>query len=179
MDLRLTPLEPADAFRLRAAEGWLELGDTASANEELDQLSAGVRAHPAVLFMRCLVSLREEKWDRAAELSETLTHLLPEVPEPWVNLAFATRRKTGGSIMEAKKILLKIEPNFPRQYVFPFNLACYCSQLGQFDEAERWLDKAMTIDGKTVRQMALQDDDLKPFLQSTNGTLWKNQHPQS
>jgi hypothetical protein len=47
-----TPLPARDQHHLRAAEGWLELGDWRSANEELESVTAALRAHPDVLAMR-------------------------------------------------------------------------------------------------------------------------------
>jgi len=108
-----------------------------------------------------------------AEISEALTKLLPEAPEVWTDFAYAARRKTGGSISEAKEILLEAEPKFPREYIFPYNLACYFSQLHQFEEAEKWFKRAMTIDEKTVKQTAIDDPDLIPLWDSMSGTLWK------
>jgi hypothetical protein len=37
---------------LEAAEGWFELGDLVSANNELDEITPEERAYPAVLIMR-------------------------------------------------------------------------------------------------------------------------------
>ena len=41
-----------DQRHLAAAQGWLGLGDWLEANEELDQIAPGIRAHPAVLSLR-------------------------------------------------------------------------------------------------------------------------------
>ena len=35
----MNPLRPVDLHHLRAAEGWLELGNVAEAREELDNIS--------------------------------------------------------------------------------------------------------------------------------------------
>ena len=47
-----TTFSPSDLHHLRAAEGWLELGDWHSANEELENVTRELRAHPDVLAMR-------------------------------------------------------------------------------------------------------------------------------
>jgi tetratricopeptide (TPR) repeat protein len=173
MSKKLKPLEPPDSLYLDAAEGWLGLGDVVSANESLDEISSEMRAHPAVLIMRCQIYFKAEKWDMLAEVSETLIKLLPEMPESWVNFAYAVRRKTDGSILAAKEILLEAESKFPHEYLFPFNLACYFSQLNQLEEAEKWLKKAIAIDNKTVQKLAIDDPDLLPLWDSMGGTLWK------
>ncbi len=173
MEGNFSQLEPTDAIRLRAAVGWMELGDFVSANDELDEISPKMRVNPCVLFVRCQICIKAEKWDMAAELSDTLTKLLPDNAEIWVNLAYATRRKTGGGIPQAREILLAAEPKFPREYIFPYNLACYCSQMREFPDAERWLKKAMAIKPDKVKQMAIEDEDFKPLWDSMGGTMWK------
>jgi hypothetical protein len=129
MDKKIKSLEPPDSLYLKAAEGRLGLGDLNSANNELEKIDPELRAHPGVLIMRCQIYFKAEKWDTLAEVSETLIKLLPEMPQSWINLAYAVRRKTGGSISQAKEILLEAEQKCPREYLFPFNLACYYSQL--------------------------------------------------
>lgn len=174
-DVRIKDLKVQDLHHLRAAEGWMELGDFVSACNELEEIAAEARANPVVLSMRFSIYAKAEKWNLAAGVAEALTNMLPNKPESWVNLAYATRRKTGGSIPEAKRILLVAQVKFPRDYIFPFNLACYCSQLGELKEAERWLKKAIAIDKKTVQKLAVDDPDLKPLWNSMSGTIWKNE----
>ena len=173
MNSRIKPLEPPDSIHLYAAEGWLGLGDHLAANEEIENISPLLRAHPAVLLIRYEVYAKAEKWNMAAEVAETLTKLLPDAAAVWICFAYSTRRKTGGGIPQAKEILLAAEPKFPRVYQFSFNLACYCSQLHQFEEAEKWLKKAIAIDEKTVQKLAIDDPDLLPLWDSMGGTLWK------
>jgi len=171
---RFKPLLPPNSIHLNAAEGWIELGDIVSANDELEAISAEFRAHPAVLLLRYEIYARAKKWDLAAEVACALTELLPENPDVWIYYAYSTRRKTDGGISSAKDILLKMQPKFPRDYRFSFNLGCYCSQLKHFDEAEKWLKKAIVIDDM-VQKLILSDEDLKPFLDSMSGTLWKKE----
>lgn len=160
-----------DTRRLLAAQGWIELGDAVSAGDELADISPQEWTHPAVLQIRYVIYAKRGQWDTAAEVAEALASLLPDAPGTWINLAFATRRKTGGGVPAAKKILLTAEPKFPGDYVIPFNLACYCSQLHEFEQAERWLKKAAAIDEKAVQEIAADDLDLKPFWESRGGAM--------
>jgi tetratricopeptide (TPR) repeat protein len=163
-----------DARHLQAAEGWLELGDAVSAREELEAITPGERAHPAVLQVRYALYAKRGEWDQATEMAEELASLLPDNAGSWINLAYATRRKTGGGLLAARTILLAAEPIFPEEYVIPFNLACYCSQLHEFEKAEQWLKKASAVDEKRVRKMASDDPDLKPLWDSRGGrTIWE------
>ena len=167
-----------DARRVLAAQGWLELGDAVSAGGELEEITPEKRTHPAVLQIRYAIYVKREQWDTAAGVAEELASALPDEAGTWVNLAYATRRKTGGGIPEAKKILLAAEPIFPGELVIPFNLACYCSQLHEFDQAEKWLKKAAAIDEKMVQKMAADDPDLKPLWESRGGTtIWSEKNP--
>lgn len=152
-----------DARHLQAAEGWLGLGDADSATDELEEITLAEQTHPAVLQVRYAIYAKSERWDMAADIAEKLAPLVPDKAGTWINLAYATRRKTGGGIPGAKKILLAAHARFPTDCVIPFNLACYCTQLQEFDQAEQWLKKAATIDEKTVRKMAADDPDLMPL----------------
>lgn len=51
---------------------------------------------------------------------------------------------------------------FPEGWTIPYNLACYCAQLGRLDECRKWLKKAVTIDEHTVKRAAIDDPDFKP-----------------
>ena len=168
----IKPLDAPDYFHVQAAEGWLGLGDVESATSELREISPAERAHPAVLEVRYQIYAKEKQWDSAVEVADDLVKMLPDKPFTWINLAYATRRKTGGSIPEAKKILIGAEPKFPEHYLFPYNLSCYCSQLGELEQAEQWLKKAARIDNVAVKKMAVEDPDLKPLWDSLGGTLW-------
>ena len=166
----MKPLRIEDARRLLAAQGWLELGDAVSAGDELNEITPEEKTHPAVLQIRYAIYVKRGEWDMATEMAEDLADALPDMAGSWINLAYATRRKTGGGIPEAKKILLAAEPLFPTDYVIPFNLACYCSQLHEFEEAGEWLKKAAAINQKMVREMASDDPDLHPLWQSRGGS---------
>jgi predicted Zn-dependent protease len=172
---KIKPLDMPDTFHLQAAEGWLGLGDVESASAELREISSTEWMHPAVLAVRYQVYAEAKQWDQAVEVADELARVLPEKPFVWINLAYATRRKTGGSIPEAKKILLGVEPKFPRHYLFPYNLACYCSQLGELEQAQQWLKKAAGIDHAAIKKMAADDADLKPLRDSLGGTLWEKE----
>lgn len=171
----IKPLGLQDSFRLQAAEGWLGLGDVESAGSELREVSPAEHKHPAVLSVKYQIHAHAKQWDKAIEVANDLMEMLPDEPLSWINLAYATRRKTGGSIPEAKEILLCAEPKFPRHYLFPYNLACYCSQLGEFDDAEQWLKKASRIDGAAIKKIALEDPDLEPLWNSMGKTLWEEE----
>ena len=166
MEKRIKPLEPPDSIHLKAAEGWLGLGDLISANDELEQITPEFRVHPAVLFVRYEIYSKGKKWDGAVEIAGALVKLLPKQPATWICLAYATRRKTGGGISQAKEILTEAKAKFPNKYLISFNLACYECQLGNLQVAKQRLKEAFDLAGKKdIRLMALDDPDLKPLWQ--------------
>jgi hypothetical protein len=64
---------------------------------------------------------------------------------------------------------------FPSEYLIPYNLACYCAQLGELEESMQWFKKAMVIDTKAVQKIAVDDPDLQPLWDSMSGTLWRRE----
>src|SRR5580765_5358025 len=64
------PLQPSDSFHVRAAQGWLELGNHLEANEELEEITPVQKAHPTVLFVRWDIYAMAKKWDYAAMLAD-------------------------------------------------------------------------------------------------------------
>ena len=102
----MKPLPLPDQRHLNAAEGWLGLGDHLAANEELENITPELRAHPAVLSVRYRVYAKGKNWDGAAEIAGTLVKLIPEEPAAWIWWAYSTRRKTGSGLLEAKNILI-------------------------------------------------------------------------
>jgi hypothetical protein len=64
---------------------------------------------------------------------------------------------------------------FRRNWTIPYNLACYCAQLGELDESQQWFKAAMAIDESGTKRVAIDDPDLKPLWDSMSGTLWKRE----
>lgn len=162
----IQPLEPPDSHHLRAALGWLELGNAAEADAELEKIAPVLQTHPIVLAVRYDACSMVGNWDAAAEVASRQVHLTPGDPGGWISLAYATRRKPGGGIPQAKEILAEAHSKFPGEGLISYNLACYECQLGRLNEAWQWLQKAFASGArKEMKAMALADPDLEP--------LWK------
>ena len=160
----MQPLEPPDSHHLSAAIGWLGLGNVAEAVAEFEKIAPQFLSHPDVLAVQFDIHAAAGKWDAAAEIAGTLTQLEPKQPGAWISLAYATRRKTGGGIPQARAILIQAQRIFPKEAIIAYNLACYDCQLGDLDAAKTWLDKACTLgDVHKIKLMSLQDPDLKPL----------------
>jgi len=151
-----------DQRHLDAAEGWLGLGNFLAANEELEQISPGLRAHPQVLELRYQIYSQVGKWDLAAEVAKEMSEMLPDNPWGHFHLAYALHelKKT----QEAYDCLIPVIERFPNEWLMLFNLACYSCQLGKMKEAMQCLEKAGDLASKKdIRLMALDDADLEPL----------------
>ena len=142
---------------LRAAQGFLELGDPDSAWEELELIPAEERAHPLVLRMRVYIYREKARRMEMAEISRHLTEIEPHDSEHWTNRSFAERRHLG--IPEAEKTLRIALEKFPQDALILYNLSCYVAKGGQMEEAKELLGKAIRID-PTFKELAMNDEDL-------------------
>ena len=169
----MKPLESPDIHHLRAALGWLELGNWREANEELENITPEMRTHSDVLTVRWQICARAKKWEECVDVAEAVVKLDPSRAEGWIHRSYALHEL--GHTQEAFDKLLPVAEEFPKSWTIPYNLACYCSQLRQLEEAKRWFRKAMAVDEDTVKRAANDDPDLKPLWDSMNGTPWKRE----
>jgi len=156
------PLLPPEAFHLQAAAGWLALGNAQEARVELEQLSAAHREHPDVLESWWKVFSEEKNWPAAFECGAKVSVIAPNRPTGWIAQAFALHELK--RTREAYDLLHSVVGRFREHFVIPYNLACYQCQLGNNEEALKWLQHAIeAADAKTIREMALNDTDLSPL----------------
>jgi hypothetical protein len=57
----LKPLEPPDTHYLRAAQGWIELGNPLEAGKELEHITPAQSVHPEVLKVRAKIHFAARK----------------------------------------------------------------------------------------------------------------------
>ncbi len=166
----MKPLEPPDRYHLLAASGWLDLGDTREATEELERIAPRLRAHPDVLELRWQIYAEARNWDACVDIATAIVEQAPDRASGWLHRGYALRRATRGTLQAAWDALLPAAEKFPDVHLIPFNLACYACQMRRLPEARDWLKRAFDIAGKAgarkrVRRRALDDPDLEP--------LWK------
>ena len=151
-------------MHLEAAVGWIQLGDYDSANDELEKIRAEWRVHPDVLDLRWLIYSNDEQWDACLDIASAIVKMVPDRAQGWLDKAFSLRRANDGGVEKAKTVLLEAAKLFPDDSMIQYNLACYCSQLGQLDAAKEHLGKSYELgDAQQIKLMALDDDDLKPL----------------
>jgi predicted Zn-dependent protease len=150
------------AHRINAADGWLDLGDWRSANEELENVPAPLRAHPVVLEMRFRVYSMAKSLELALEVAEALVKLQPNDPQPLIHRSYVLHdmKRT----QEAYDLLLPALKRFKDECIIAYNLACYACQLGDLARAKELLALACDRgDAKEIKLMALDDVDLAPL----------------
>ena len=151
-------------MHLKAAVGWIQLGDYDSANDELEKIRAEWRAHPDVLELRWLIYSHHEQWDACLDIASAVVKMAPDRVSGWVHKAYSLRRANGCGVEKAKPVLLEAAKLFPDGDMIQYNLACYCAQLGQLDAAQEHLGKSYELgDAQQIKLMALDDEDLKPL----------------
>jgi predicted Zn-dependent protease len=143
------------------------------ADQELDEITAPLRGHPDVLELRWQICAKVKKWEACVDLARAITELVPSSPDGWIHLAYALRRAKDGGLRTAWEALRPVADKFPKVWTIPYNLACYCAQLGRLEECEQWLKKAVAIDEGTVKRLAIEDPDLKPLWEKMGGTMWR------
>ena len=153
---------PADKFHVDAASGWIGLGNLQSARDELKQISPEIQNHPAVLMVQSELLFAAEDWESLLPLTEKLLGQFPKLDFLWINRSYALHElKRTQAAFDALRPAAK---KFPKRWLIRYNLACYCSQLGELEEAMNWLQKAIALAGKKeIKAMALDDSDLKPL----------------
>ena len=154
-----------DVHHLRAAVGWLELGDATETLVELEKISAPRRLHPSALETRWLALAQLQRWEPATVTARELVAVAPERCVGWLHQSYALRRAPGGGLRAAFDALRPIVEKFPDEPTIPYNLACYACQM-QHEPAETmaWLKQAMTIgEREEILRMALNDPDLEPL----------------
>jgi tetratricopeptide (TPR) repeat protein len=162
------PLTPPD-YHLLAAQGWLELGNYVEANEELEKISPEMGTHPDVLEIRWCIFEHAKKWDACVDIGLAIMKADPHRAFGWIHRSFALHELKRTE--EAYNNLAPVAEKFPAIWKIPYNLACYCAQLGRFDEAQEWFKKALLIDDKAVQRAGIDDPDLKPLWDSMSTTI--------
>ena len=143
---------------VRIAEGYSELGMLEDALGELGRLDAEQQERLEVLRMRVDIHLRKRDWENALRLSLRFCAVNPNQPFGYVHAAFCLHEL--GRTSEAKQTLLDGPASLLDEPVYYYNLACYDTVLGNFEQAKVYLRASFRLD-KSFKTMAKTDPDLK------------------
>lgn len=145
------------ANRLQFANGYLELGMLKQAAAELDAIKPEDRASPEVMSMRAKYYLESREWELMAAAASLAAEKAPDVAYNWINWAYALREL--GSIELARDVASKALFLHPKEPVLFFNMACYCSLLGELVLADSHLRRAVILESSFAED-AMTDPDL-------------------
>lgn len=160
--MKIKEIEAPDAHHLKAAEGWLELGDHSQAVEELKKISLQCRFHPLVLLTHWEIHAMAEQWGFAHVIAHSIVVMFPDEPVGWINASYALHQMK--RTREAWATLAPAAEVFPDNTVIAYNLACYACQMGDMVKSLQWLEKAVSLgDGESIKNAAKEDPDLKPL----------------
>tara|TARA_B110000467_G_scaffold120535_1_gene111883 strand:+ start:2415 stop:2921 length:507 start_codon:yes stop_codon:yes gene_type:complete len=143
--------------RLQYANGYLDLGMVKDAKAELDLIDEKDRSNAEVLSIRVRLYSESHNWKKVVAVSKQLVEMDPEAAFGWVNWAYALRELE--RIAEAKDVATRGLISNPKEAVLWFNLACYCSLLGEVEESSNHLDQSIALE-KSFEKEAVDDPDL-------------------
>jgi tetratricopeptide (TPR) repeat protein len=156
----MTALPIEDTHHLKAAKGWVELGNHLEAFDELEKIAPLNRAHPDVLGVRWQIYTLAKKHDAALTIAETLVKMTPREYEAHIWRAHSLHEL--GQTKEAIDFLTAAAGCFPGRGIIGFHLACYYAALGELGEARDWLKLAFeTPEANALKLKALDDPRLK------------------
>ena len=159
----MEPLEFPDQHYVRAADGWMDLGDATEAARELTRVSRAGQRQPDTLEVQWRVYAQREEWQGALRVAMAVVSVAPERASGWIHRSYSLHELK--RTPEAMETLLPAAERFPTDPIIPYNLACYACQLGNVPQAKVWLRKAADLRGRdAIRKLARDDTDLAPLL---------------
>jgi predicted Zn-dependent protease len=140
-----------------AASGWLELGNPAEAQAELDHLTFGVLSRPEVQLLRWKVLAALQNWHRALCVSRELVAAEPERATPWICLAFSLVHTHGAE--EASRCLTESSGLHPENCrSVPRFLARQTGRLAASPDPNRWLHKWEAMEAQLAEAKLRRED---------------------
>ena len=164
MNVELTGLAIAGELlefrRLRAAEGYFELGMYEEADAELEQINVRSRNLTWLLALKLRSYAAEANWTLMGTVAEKLTDNDPADVQWPIWWAYAAAKDQ--SVQDAQNILCRAltqHPNDPRLH---YAMGCCESRLHHFSTARRHLARAIQLDSR-FKLVALNDEELQPL----------------
>ncbi len=145
---------------LQPVVGYVELGMYKEAQLELDNLPTEVQSNPLVQLARMDLFIETDQWKEGISLGASLCNSWPDEAEFWIKTAYCLHELKRTT--EAKAVLTAAPPAHRKLAIYSYNMACYESQLGHFDEAAQFLKESFKKD-RRYREGSLNDPDLKPL----------------
>jgi thioredoxin-like negative regulator of GroEL len=155
-------LSRKDLRHLKAAEGWLELGNWREADREVNCIKQDRWTHPDVLFLGARLFKARKKWESCARLAAQIAERRPKCADHWLLFAEALHHRKKNH--EAFCVLLHATTKVDDVEI-RYQLARYASLLRRPAEGLLWFSSAFAASKRNpkLRLRALEDDALKPL----------------
>lgn len=150
-------MSPESRRALQAAHGYHDLDMVEDAWKSLRTLSTAERENPAALEIEAILWLKEKNWTKAMEISQRLCASDPMACAGYIHQAYCLHEM--GQTAEARQTLLDGPAALRDVAIFHYNMGCYQAQLGDLDDARRFLRKAFEMD-PALSNLAKRDPDL-------------------
>ena len=144
--------------KVRAAEGYAELGMLQDALAQLDELEPEHQGRLEILRMRVEIVLRNRDWQEGLQLCLRICSVHPDEPSGYIHAAVCLHEL--GKTLEAKQTLLEGPAGLLDEPVYYYNLACYETVLGNLPQAKVYLRASFRLN-KSFRELAKCDPDLQ------------------
>jgi tetratricopeptide (TPR) repeat protein len=143
---------------IRAAEGWIELGNYDEAAEELHNCPPAIKSSMPWVKLWVRVHVATKHWREVEMMCETLAKHAPEDPFTVFNRAEAFHRQHRSR--EAFEVFSHAPASFKKIPTYFYDYARYLCALEEFTLALSCLGKAFDLDAG-LRMRALDDPDLE------------------
>lgn len=144
--------------KLRAAQGYSELGMWSDAVEELDTVPVEFQERADVLQVRLYVLMQARAWEKAMVAAQRLCKADPKSTLGFIHAAFCMHEL--GKTREALDFLTSGPEALLQDATYHYNLACYHAVLGDTQQAANSLMVCFKMDPH-FRDYAKSDPDLR------------------
>jgi Flp pilus assembly protein TadD len=152
-------VKPETRRHVNYALGYVALGLSREAANELEAIAPEDRFLPEVLAAQVELHLETKEWESLVSVGCELARKEPRNERGWIGWAFALRELN--RIEEAKAVLLDAEHwHGKTSAVLHYNLACYHCLLGEIADARMRLETAFRMHA-AFKSEALHDRDLE------------------
>lgn len=148
--------------RLQYAKGYIGLGLIKEASDELRAIAGDDRMSVEVLRVRVDLYMEAKQWEMVVKLAGQVAEAASADEQVWISWAYALRELQ--LIKDAEAVLHRAEKDFGhKSAILHYNLACYSCLLGNVEEANKRLKRAIRLDKRFEDEWAA-DPDLKALL---------------
>ena len=148
-------IDPQNQMKIRAAQGYLEIGMVEDALMELEALPESEQMSNECLSVYVEIFRETGEWERMEKTAQLLCETDKQNVKSWLDCAFA--RYHLDSVESARATLLAATKRFPNEALLLFQLACCECQLGDIAEAKKHLNQSKEL-CPICRVLALTDE---------------------